>query len=417
MTELTTAEVLANPGLLKLELMAHGLRLSPEAADAIRPLRPVGHAFGNTSDLDLILPRDTWVSVPTAIFARRSPYLLRPTADGAFEVTRAEDEASVRVTVQPPAAFYGKRTSTGVPLGTLGTIHGSYLALSPTNECRFVATADQCHFCSIRHATGPDARVPVEDIVEAVRLAREDQRVEMVYLTIGWDPAEDGGVRILEPYIRALKKAFDVLVAVDALPPRTDAWIDRTYAMGVDSISYNLEIFDPELFRRICPGPSRTIGRDRFLDALGYATTVFSAGAVICHLIAGLEPIASTLTGVEALTRRKVVPVLPLYRPFRGLDMRRRDLPRPTTAELSTLYAALYKALRKERINMRWVRQLSVVTTPLEGRFFVENETWLQAVLGRLVGTRGRSPSVLLSDWRRALRVKEVDDSLTSSGL
>lgn len=419
--DLLPEEILGNPGLLKLELMTQGVRIDPASEAALRRPERLTGAFGGSRDIDMVLPGDTWVSVPAAaLFTRRSSYELAASADGGHEIRYAPPGEArvlpgVRVQVQPPSPFYEQTTQSGTPLGRLGTIHGSYLALSPTSQCAFLSGSDQCRFCSLATSSGSPAAT-VEDIIDAVRVARDVQRVDMVYLSVGYAEGEDSGVRLLEPYIRAIKRSFDVLVAVDALPPAADAWVDRTYAMGADSISYNLEIFDPELFRQICPGPARAIGRERFLDALAYATTVFPSGAVVCHLIVGLEPIASTLEGIDALTTRKVVPVLPIYRPFKGIDMR-TERPVVSTAALGSVYGTLYKALRREKINMSWVRPISVVTTPMEGRFFVEGEAGLQAFLKRLVGGRDRKPSVVLSDWRRALRVKEVDDSLKSSGL
>ena len=188
--------------------------------------------------------------------------------------------------------------------------------------------------------------------------------------------------------------------------------------MGVDSLSYNLEVYDPQAFAELCPGLHRTIGRERFLDALYYATTVFPPGAVISHLIVGAEPIESTLDGIEELIRSRVVPVLPVFRPFKGIDLRvdASQLSVPSTRELSGLYGHLYQSLKKARLPMEWVQQISAVTTPAEGRFFVETGA-LGGLFQRLARPGKRSPSATLSDWRRALRVKEVDDSLKSSGL
>jgi hypothetical protein len=416
-------EVLANPGLLKLELMRHGVRLDDRARAELHALPGQVGAFGNSADIDIILPQDTWVSVPnSAPAARWSPYLLVWRGDG-FEVCWSPEDVAaedlpppVRVQLVPASTFYSKSTSTGIPLSRLGTVHGSYLALSPLSECAFVGSADQCRFCSLAPLGPSVTRVPIEDIVEAVRLAREDQSIDMVYLSVGYLDGPDAGLEAVLPYVRAIKKAFDILVAVDALPPREDTWIDRTYAAGVDSISYNLEIFDAARFERICPGPARHIGRQRFLDALEYAATVFPSGAVLCHLIVGLEPVDSTRAGIDALVERRVVPVLPMFRPFRGVDMRdHAEAHAPTLAELSELYGYLYRELRRKRVQMSWVRNISVVTTPAEGRFFAPG-SGIPGLFQRLVGGP-RKPSAMLSDWRRALRVQEVDDSLKSSGL
>lgn len=431
--ECTPRTILSNPGFLKLELMRRGIRVEQDCLDPAA-FAPQGsrastgglsaHArnmFGNATDVDLILPEGTWVTAPLSNhFTHTSPYLLRRNDSGCWLHwdppfgQQAEVIPPVCVQVVPPAAFYTRTTSTGLPLARLGTVHGSYLALSPIAQCSFVGTDDQCHFCSLT-TKATDELVAVDDILEAIRIVRDTTKIDMVYLSVGHLSGSDGGVRALEPYIRAIKKHFDILVAMDALPPEHNAWIDRTYAMGVDSLSYNLEIFDPRRFDQICPGPSRRIGRQRFLDALEYAATVLPAGAVICHLIVGLESPESTCNGIDALLTRKVMPVLPIFRPFRGRDMRETDEAiELETQQIFDLYGYLYKKVRQHKLPMSWVQNISVVTTPAEGRFFVGAKR--PGLLQRLVGGE-RRPSVMLSDWRRALRVKEVDDSLKSSGL
>ena len=71
------SDVLANPGLLKLELMLHGIRLpmrrSLEHGGAV-----TGHAlFGSAGDVDLLLPGGTWASVPVMRgLMRVTPYEL-----------------------------------------------------------------------------------------------------------------------------------------------------------------------------------------------------------------------------------------------------------------------------------------------------------------------------------------------------
>lgn len=412
------AEILHNPGLLKLELMRRGLRVPPATLERLRPEARDGkfasHAvFGNAWDLDLVLPGQVWAAVPVhPRLVQSSPYALEGDAAALTITTREAPDLAVPVKARAPSAFFAGATSGGVPYGRIGTVHGPYLALSPTNRCQFLASDDRCRFCGVGEH-GLHDLVPVADIVEAVRVARAEHRVDMVHLSIGHIGGEDGGVRLLEPYVHALKKHFDVLVAVDALPPATDGWIDRTYGMGADLVSYNLEIFDPARFERICKGPARIVGRQRFLDALGYATTVFPAGAIACHLIVGLEPLASTLDGVRTLIDAGVVPVLPVYRPFKGRDLRADpDVERfePTLAELSELYAELWRRARKRRLPLGLVRDIATVTTPIESRFF---ETERRGVWSRMAdafaGSRlGRKTSARLSDLRRALRVRDV---------
>lgn len=410
------SEIFSNPGLLKLELMRLGVRT--EGSPTALPTQQ--DAFGHGRDIDLILPESTWVTAPIAAsITQESPFLLIQDGEkGELHWQGKEGEAPpLRVECAPPTPFLNATSPSGIPLLSFGSMHGNFLALSPIGECRYLGTEEQCRFCSLSQSNVPP-RIPVEDVIYAIEVAKEARKVEMVFLNVGDLPGDDRGIRALEPYIRAIKKSFDVLVAVDALPPANNAWIDRTYAMGVDSISYNLEVYDGAAFAALCPGLDKHIGRARFLDALAYAATVFPPGAVICHLIVGSEPLESTLAGVEALVERRVVPVLPVFRPFKGIDLRvdTSKVNVPGTRELSALYGTLYQLLKRERLPMEWVQQISAVTTPAEGRFFIES-TGLGGLLQKLSPPGKRSPSSMLSDWRRALRVKEVGDSFKSSGL
>jgi solute carrier family 13 (sodium-dependent dicarboxylate transporter), member 2/3/5 len=408
------SHVLVNPGLLKLELMLHGIRLpmqpSLEHGGAV-----TGHAlFGSAGDVDLLLPKGTWASVPVMRgLVRQTPYELVQQGS-EFYVTAKGSEARTPVVIRPPSRVFSHRTSTGLPFGKFGTVHGPYMAISPTNRCSFLSTDDQCRFCGVGEEGSTHAPVPVDDVIEAIQIARSEHPIDMVYLSVGDLGTDDGGVLFLEPYVAAIKKHFDVLVAMDALPPSDNRWIDHAYAMGVDSVSYNLEIFDADRFERICPGPARTIGRERFLEALEYAATVFPSGGTTCHLIVGLEPLESTREGIDTLTAMGVLPILPLYRPFKGRDMRRDEAAEHfdmSREELIALHSHLYRAVRGHSISLNLVRDIAIVTTPLEGRFLAKDDGLLKSLQHKIMGTRwGRRTSAYMSDLRRALRVRYVEE-------
>jgi sodium-dependent dicarboxylate transporter 2/3/5 len=411
-------QILDNPALLKMELMLRGVRIDQEYRDrsAMEAFGVTGHAlFGSADDIDLVLPGGTWTSAPVIRgLLRSTPYTLTRDELGD-RIQVGEEGLSIPVAVRAPSQFFRHTTSTGIPYGRIGTVHGPYLALSPSNHCSFLDNTDRCRFCGVGQEAATHDPVPVDDILKAIQLARAEHPVAMVYLSVGHLGPSDGGVRFLEPYVAAIKKHFDILVAVDALPPNDNGWIDRTYGMGVDAVSYNLEIFDPRRFETICPGPARVVGRQRFLEALAYAATVFPSGGVTCHLVVGLEPIESTHRGIDALTSLGVLPVLPIYRPFKGRDMRRDEdvtLFAPTREELISLNTHLYRTVRKQKINLNLVRDIAIVTTPSDGAFFSQDESFLTRIHQRTMGTSmGRRISAHLSDLRRALRVRRVEEA------
>ena len=413
------SQIHRNPGWLKLELMARGLALGEGTEDLRAASREEvcgPTLFGNLRDLDLILPGGTWASVPVRSgLMATSPYRLERDGDGyAIRVFNGEDRL-IPVQIRPPSRLMDHVTATGLPFKQFGTVHGPYMALSPNHHCSFLGDGDRCGFCGVADQPLGSEAVSVEDVVEVVRVARSEHPLDMVVLSVGHLGQEDGGVPFLEPYVAALKKHFDILVGVDGLPPASNGWIDRTYGMGVDALGYNLEIFGEERFQAVCPGVSRELGRQRFLDALGYAASVFPSGAVTCHLMVGLEPIADTWRGIEALTELGVMPVLPVYRPFKGRDLREDPAVvafAPTMEQLTDLYAHLYRSVRKRGLNVHVVRDVALATTPLDARFFADADGFWSNLQHRLQGSRlARRMTARLADIRRSLRARPMQES------
>lgn len=393
---------LNNPGALKIDLMLRGIRIED----------PVLKAWACGSDgIDLMLPHNTPVNIPCSeSFILESPYVIERGADGAHLVRDASGSVPVRFVPRPE--FYNRKTSSGVPLSSIAIKHGSYTVITPSPRCDFFDARIECRYCAGNFdakGSGASAAVyPVEDIIETVAAVLEEGTTKVIYLSIGFSSGDDGGIEFLKPYIKAVKKHFNCLVAVEALPPKDNRWIDETYALGADSVLYNLEIFDKELFEIICPGRAKLIGRKRYLDSLEHAAKIFPNGTVASHLIVGLEPPGSTCMGVDYLTEHGVVPILPIYRPSKGKALRIEPL---TTEIIIPVYKHLYKAVKKNGINFNWVRDISMVTTPIEGRHLMDGDKGQDSFMENFYKSKiGMKAAWGLSTLRRKLRVKHVKD-------
>jgi hypothetical protein len=393
-----------NPVRLKIALATRGARID----DRLRA------RLGDVPDfvlraLDVVLPDDVRVLVP--IGDGTNPYAFRTEDDRVLVV--GDGTASVEVQVGSLPRYYGRRTGSGRPMWQVATIVGAHLLVSPGGACGFSTRGAPCGFCREGARPGGEREhaSSIADVVEVVRTAFEEGVAESVFFnSCVYDP-EDGGIGHLTPYIEAVRKHFDTFVAVQVHPPRTDVWIDRTYAMGVDALSYNVELFDPEALGRHCIGRMRYIGRERYLDALRYAASVFPAGTVWSDLVLGLEPVEATMAGIEALAGDGIVPVLSIHRPdadgiaFVGPE------------EAAAVVAHLERTVRARRLNVAWVRDLALGVTPLDAC--------------RLTGTSPPGGTLqLLTRWRlgayaargiarfrRRLRVRAIGDSLESSHL
>jgi len=397
------------PVHLKLELAVHGARL--DAALAQRIGRGRGAGSSARPSLDVVLPGEVWVGVP--IVDTPTPYVLAAEGDDTYLLRGdATGNADLRIEVRiaTPPRFYERRTSRGTPMSTIATVRAGHLVISPGAACGYSMNGAPCRFCleGARVAVERDA-APIADVIEVVRAAFGEGVAEHVYFNTAVFDAEDGGIAFLAPYIEGVRRHFDTLVVTQIHPPRSTAWIDRTYAMGVDALSYNLEIYDPTVLGRHCIGRARYIGRDRYLDALGYAAGVFPSGTVWSDLVIGLEPAQSTLAGIEALAAKGVVPVASIVR---------GEAPLPEPAEIIPVLAELYRSVKRYGINMGWVRDLALGITPLEARHFAGDGARLAVTVQHLTRFRlGALAARGLARFRRRLRVRNVSESFDSAQL
>jgi sodium-dependent dicarboxylate transporter 2/3/5 len=408
---MTAAPPAFNPGRLKLELSVKGVRLDPSATAgrAVDPSEPASEA---PRGVDLVLPEELRVSAPiddgeTAA----SPFVLHGGPDGA---SLRCDGRSIAVRVVAPPRFYDRASSSGIPMVRVGAVNGAFLAINPSFACGYTLRGAPCRFCRSGSGVAVEQGFPLslQDVVEVVGAAFGEGACEFVLFNLAYVGSEDAGIAFLEPYIRAVKRHFDTLVAVQIHPPKTDRWIDRTYAMGVDALSYSVEIHDAQALAQHCAGRARYIGRARYYEALPYAASVFPKGTVWSDLVVGLEPVESTLRGVDTLTAMGVVPVLSLYRPGEP----GRHL--PALEELVPLYAHLFDAVRNAGIPMGRVRDLGGAVTPLEARFFAGGEARGAVALQQFYRTRlGSVAARSLARLRRRLRVRTVSDSFGASHL
>jgi hypothetical protein len=104
-------------------------------------------------------------------------------------------------------------------------------------------------------------------------------------------------------------------------PPEDLGVIAQMRDAGIDELGINLEIYDDRLADEMLPGKHREIGRRHYWAALEEAAAVFGPMDARSILIAGLEPIESTLRGVEELAARGVMPILSAFRPLDGTPL------------------------------------------------------------------------------------------------
>ena len=338
---------------LEIDLFCRGLRVPVAAAlDEARGVRRTRAGLG--SGLELVLPTgsslkpEIWMNVPIdEPFARRSPYVLYPRLNSPFIVDERNGyRYDARIPRQP--AWYSRATSRGTQMSRIGVLQGTYLGIYINPVCEFWTEGLHCRFCTTGDNVGgvEAARKTVEDVVETCRAAKRESGITFVHLNGGFQGGR--ALELVEPFVRAIKDHVGLLVGVQLTPERVLSRYDRLIAAGVDHFSFCMELMDPAWFARVCPGKARSLGHNLFFEAMTYCASRLPRGAVSGELIAGIEPIANTIAGIERITAAGAFPTVCIFRPTVGSGM--ADWPPPDYDDMRIVMAAMYDACRRHRI-------------------------------------------------------------------
>ncbi len=345
---------------LKLELMFDGVRYSPALGLAAE------HSFPNFYPYRFQKGEPD----PTGKGKAEIPYLMS-TPDGSLVrvkgsgdspwvvtgdrasgyVLEHDDGRQLAVEFEPRPRWLQSECSDGFPMLHAGLgQHGDMAVVNVAPGCEyFLEKPDKvsmrCTFCAygapdkrtehlgqVAGVTGLPART-YHRIQETLRAAIDECDIGQIYLVGGsltdW---QEEGKRFLD-IARAVREAnpdgIPVACGSGALP--ADA-MDALHAERlVECISFNLEVFSPELFARICPGKNTFVGYERWIGALEYGVKLWGRGRAYSAMVAGIElepehgldweqAADLAIAGADDLCGRGVIPIYSLYWPVGGRD-------------------------------------------------------------------------------------------------
>jgi hypothetical protein len=382
---------------LEIDLFCRGLRLPDTVSlDGARGVSRTRAGLG--SGLEIAIPSGgwlkdrLWVNVPVVEpFARESPYVLHGSPAHGYAI--ADERTGTRYAIEIPTepAWYSWQTANDVPMSRVGVLQGTYLGIYINPVCAFwnYKPALNCRFCTTgRNVGGAEvADKSVPDVIETCQAAKQYSNVTFVHLNGGFQGSR--GLAFAEPYIREIKDRVGLLVGVQLTPERDFSRYDRLIDLGVDHFSFCVEFLDPAWFAEICPGKALMLGQRIFLDAMEYCAARMPRGAVSGEIIAGVEPVESTLEGIERIAGIGAFPTVCIFRPTVGSDM--AEWPAPDYDDMRTVMEAMYDACRRQRVPIGLAPniEVSLVVSPDDA-----------ALLAR------RTPAFYAYEaWRRALRL------------
>ena len=231
--------------------------------------------------------------------------------------------------------YYKKNLPNGKPVADIcPTIEWGYLLyLTVFRICQYFGKKEECQFCDInenyrqqRKAGRPYTGVKsVEEVLQALEIIDCTDTESGAYTVTGGSITSrlDGKseVEFYEQYPAAIEARFPgrwiSKVVVQALPREE---VQRFKDAGVQIYHPNYEVWDPRLFKIICAGKNRYIGRDEWVRRILEAAEIFGSANVIPNFVAGIEmaqphgfvtpeeAVESTTEGLDFFMSRGIVP-------------------------------------------------------------------------------------------------------------
>jgi len=323
-TKEAVQKILLDEVLLGLKLAEKGIRFDPAQIDPFQdPVELTYIATRRNGLTGFKLPHGI---TARARFAKWTPYSI--VVEDHEPILYDEDRrvGPIRFIVANPLSQ--QILSTGETFRSIANLSPEGgLSVGLSTECSLKDKGEDCWFCAVNERAKDPAcsKVPIKSarqVAEAYDLARQAGLGNHFRITGGYIPER----RELEYYLdvaEAIQQKHSDFYGVAIIGAPDDLSIVEKYKeAGFQNISHNIEVWNRHLFAAICPGKEkRNGGWQHWVDALEHSVEVFGWGNVHSNLVGGLEPLESSLEGIEYLASKGIVCHFSVFRPEVGTPL------------------------------------------------------------------------------------------------
>lgn len=218
---------------------------------------------------------------------------------------RHQEERICHIQLLEKPAYYKKTLPNGKPVSDIApTIEWGYLIyITAFRLCQYWGTSEECQFCDInenyrqqKKERSYTAIKSPEEILEALAIIHEndpDHTSQAYTVTGGSITSQLNGeteAAFYAKYARAIEEKFPGRwigkAVVQAFPLDEVKILKRA---GYQIYHPNFEVWDKQLFQKLCPGKEMFIGRDEWISRVLNAAEIFGPSHVIPNFVAGIE--------------------------------------------------------------------------------------------------------------------------------
>lgn len=303
-----------------------------------------------------------------------SPYTVRVREDGSFLLYCGE-QVLEEIFFPTKAKWLGRQLSDGTPITAvlfeIGPCHAT--GIVPLDYCEYFRNGEQCRYCDwnptfeLARAAGFRTKVAADtqQLVEAFDMAfggADAAPCEHAHIIVAgalWNRVKEA-----EIYLRTLAALRETAAGRRAAFLLGTQVLDATEARrakeaGFDWATWNIEIWDPQLFDTICPGKARTVGYQRWKELLLEGVEIFGNGYVSTNFVIGPElalpegfknqddALSSVVGGFEWCLQHGILPFYQFWRCSPGSLLSDMELPPVPTEYYLRVGVAHHRLMEK----------------------------------------------------------------------
>ena len=229
------------------------------------------------------------VSVPTSSpYVSKSPYFLEIRRKRLFLCKNGTEILPVETVPRP--RFYDETTPDGTLCRKIALLHGTdCLATSVLQTCAYWNTRNRCRFCGIELSLHNGNTVPLktpDQLANTATRAKDLDGVRHVVLTSGTATMPEKEFSILIESAGAIKKATDLPIHAQVIPPRHSGKLQALKDGGIDTVGIHMESFDAEILKKTAPMKA-AMGLTRYRRSWQEAVRIFGANQVSSFILVG----------------------------------------------------------------------------------------------------------------------------------
>lgn len=318
---------------IKAELLSFGIRPTERACleYGTKNFLQKRRAYGNSDPVELrhvSIPQELYLIEDKLICAvnvrLNSPWML-DFEDGKFFVKNDILQVKSYITFPLQPRYYNYETQDKFSPSKVVTLYGGgALGIFVYGDCSLVNMKKACQYCSIepnrKKSNDFLSVISPSEIERAVDLSLsldDHSQISQVMLNGGNFPDLDKSfsyyLKIAEAARKSLDKASsNIPLHLIAFPPKNLTLIKELKDLNVE-VAFNTEIYNPELFKKYCPGKHHTGGQKLIFDALSTAVDYLGKDNVYSIFVGGLEPLQSLEEGLHSIASIGVTPVINVF--------------------------------------------------------------------------------------------------------